>query len=301
MTTETFLQSNQLDTTRVWPESQEVPQLAGGSFRLWSLWEMERFYGEALLAVVKLVTDLSMLMDAQNLPRIGPDARLTQRTVRPLKEQFENTPYLEFLEFIGLNLSAEYCDELEKLLSLEEGIKLTDLGAKANALLDTMKRELGSCYLLHLNPKEENKYVDKFPFGENVTERFPLATNDIEEASKCLALHRFTASVFHSMRAVEIGLKALFKAVGAEEFAGKPYPSWHDFINKIRQAIKNKPGMSPEENQFYTDIVTLIEGFKLSWRNPTMHVDRIYTDEQAEDVFNAARSLMRRLAERIAE
>ena len=44
------------------------------------------------------------------------------------------------------------------------------------------------------------------PFGYDVAKAFPRASDDILEATKCYALERYTASVFHLMRAIEIGL-----------------------------------------------------------------------------------------------
>jgi hypothetical protein len=37
------------------------------------------------------------------------------------------------------------------------------------------------------------------------------------------------------------------------------------------------------------------------WRNATMHLDQIYTQDMAQDVFNAVSGFMRRMAARLDE
>src|SRR5262249_36883249 len=46
-------------------------------------------------------------------------------------------------------------------------------------------------------------------FGEQSCNAFPSSIRDIEEAAKCLVVGRSTASVFHLMRVMEIGLRSL--------------------------------------------------------------------------------------------
>ena len=40
---------------------------------------------------------------------------------------------------------------------------------------------------------------------------------------------------------------------------------------------------------------------KIAWRNPTMHIVRSYSPEEAEDVFRAVRTFIKRLSERFSE
>lgn len=48
-------------------------------------------------------------------------------------------------------------------------------------------------------------------FGEKVSLNFPSALEDIKEVGNCYATDRNTACVFHCMRVVEYGLRALAK------------------------------------------------------------------------------------------
>mgnify|MGYP001585324592 CR=1 FL=1 len=60
--------------------------------------------------------------------------------------------------------------------------------------------------------KDRQQYLaNENLFGEQVAKAFPSAEADIQDAGRCLAFNRWTASVFHSMRVLEIGLNALAK------------------------------------------------------------------------------------------
>jgi hypothetical protein len=45
----------------------------------------------------------------------------------------------------------------------------------------------------------------------------------------------------------------------------------------------------------------LLNATKDAWRNPTMHIEKKYTEEEAETIFFAVRSLMKRLVSRMDE
>lgn len=60
-------------------------------------------------------------------------------------------------------------------------------------------------------------YFDNYSarFTIDAFNAFPDAVEDIEEAGKCFALQRFTASVFHLMRAMEIAVRLCADRIGA--------------------------------------------------------------------------------------
>jgi hypothetical protein len=55
------------------------------------------------------------------------------------------------------------------------------------------------------------------------------------------------------------------------------------------------------DEAFFRDIAGDLTVIKIAWRNPTMHIVRHYTNEEAEEVFRAVRTFMRRLATRFVE
>jgi hypothetical protein len=59
---------------------------------------------------------------------------------------------------------------------------------------------------LALNIREADIYNNPRKGWEEIVERFPDTVTDIEEASKCFALSRYAAAIFHSVQVVEVGL-----------------------------------------------------------------------------------------------
>jgi hypothetical protein len=155
--------------------------------------------------------------------------------------------------------------------------------------------ELNEREFYYVQPERVKFYKEPMLMGKEVNDRFPLAIDDIEEAGKCLALGQGTACVLHTMRIIECGLKALGKALNV------PYaPSWEAYLKQISDNIakkhKNKTAKWKRDQAFYRDVSGDLLTIKQAWRNPTMHVERKYSVEEAEQIFVAAKNFMGRLA-----
>ena len=147
--------------------------------------------------------------------------------------------------------------------------------------------------------KYERYYEEPKLFGDEVFMNFPSANEDIAEAGTCLALERPTATVMHMMRVVEAGLIVLAKAVGVTK-----QNDWGAYLREIEKAlgasVKASGARSPDE-QFYAEAATTFDNMRRAWRNPTMHSDRSYTLERAEEILQSVRSFMRHLATNLHE
>ena len=55
------------------------------------------------------------------------------------------------------------------------------------------------------------------------------------------------------------------------------------------------------DEEFYSDSAVKFDRFKVALRNPSMHVDKSYTEERAREIFDATKALMQHLALRISE
>lgn len=160
--------------------------------------------------------------------------------------------------------------------------------------------ELCEREFLYVPQGKARYYKEAALFGKEVNDRFPKAIDDIEEAGKCLALGQGTACVLHTMRVMECGLRALASSFGI------PYaPSWESYLrqvsDKIAQKHKNKTAKWRREEKFYRDLSGDLLTVKQVWRNPTMHVDRKYSPDEAEQIFIATRAFMERLAGHFTE
>lgn len=119
-------------------------------------------------------------------------------------------------------------------------------------------------------------------FNKEVTSAFPSAVPDIREGNTCFALERWTACVFHMMRAAEIALRALASDRGVS-FPDKPtdYKEWGVIIDALSSKVGNlrKAGaklwptyeLKEQQISFYSDLVNHANGFNEVWRRHVSH------------------------------
>lgn len=111
--------------------------------------------------------------------------------------------------------------------------RLARMVALSEQLLQVYGDELNAQKLLPLSPWAERLLSEEPQFGPAVAHSFPSAEFDIQEAAKCLAFDRATASVMHLMRVMELGLRVLAKHYGVEADA-----SWNKTLNQIEAKIR---------------------------------------------------------------
>jgi hypothetical protein len=132
------------------------------------------------------------------------------------------------------------------------------------------------------------------PFGGDVFTAFNDAARDLDEASKCLALERNTAAVFHLMLAMERVLRRLAARMNATLVNKKgDWEKWSVLVSNMKAAIPAQP--LPEQDA-WTEAHNLLWGVGKVWRNETMHPADAYTDAEAQEIYDAVRVFMTRLA-----
>lgn len=209
-----------------------------------------------------------------------------------------------FLQQVSLDL-AEQCEKL-RLQVAAEGAK----GIPSTRSSDELQRAVAfvrDAITIGLNHRKffepEPQYARYFEnpklFGDQVFAAFPSATDDIAEAGTCLALERATACVMHLMRASEVALKALANSVGAGRQS-----DWGGYIREIYKELEKQvkaAGAATSDHQFYAEAAAQIDNVKRARRNPSMHVDKSYSQPRAEEILLATKSLMSHLATKISE
>lgn len=133
-------------------------------------------------------------------------------------------------------------------------------------------------------------------FGQKVFDQFGSAIQDVSEAGNCLALDRGTAVVFHLMRVMESGLRGLARELGI------PYaPSWESYLRQLIKIVESdwsaKSDDEKKKQPFYKDAIGDLQVVKVAWRNPTMHIVKSYSPEEALHVYLAVKQFMTRLAD----
>lgn len=159
--------------------------------------------------------------------------------------------------------------------------------------------ELKNLTFMYLGAKNSELYNNPLDFfGEQILESFPESQFDLEEAGKCYSLGRFTASVFHLMRAMESAVEPLAKKLNVT-IKNKYHErlSWGVVNSNLKDSIAALP--KGEDKDSWEKVNILLHGVNRAWRTKTAHPVATYTKEQANDIRNAVCGFMNEMSERI--
>jgi hypothetical protein len=214
-------------------------------------------------------------------------------------------PTQKFFAELGFHISADTIGELIDLLKKPNPMQnIQWLLDEVRSTRKLCERELKHKAFFYV-PPESSVYFPNLDnlhvFGEEVNEAFPGAAFDISESGTCLALGRASASVFHLMRVLEIGLAALGRVFGVS----LEHTNWGPAIDQIESKIKRMHETEPwksqpdrkKQQEFYAQAASHFGILKDAWRNYTMHARGFYTEEQARRIFQNTKSFMQNLSE----
>ena len=143
------------------------------------------------------------------------------------------------------------------------------------------------------------------PFGLDVASKSRSINYEIEEAAKCLALDRSTASAFHSIRSLESEFAPYQDAWGFLTLHELKDRNWGALLKSIKDNIEARwPGSSTRlsgDGQFFDNAYASLAATQNPWRNATIALDQVYTEQAARDIFNVVGAFMRRLSDRLDE
>jgi hypothetical protein len=181
---------------------------------------------------------------------------------------------------------------------LKTPVRSAELQHALYQLMGLMESEMTKRLFFVLQPDDAKSFKKDKAFGQVVFDCFPSARYDIEEAGTCFALERYSASVHHSMSALEPALKALAFNVGAAIKDGM----WKGVIDRIESKIadlkKSLPSGKDRNDRlnFLAHAAKEFFYFKDGWRNYIAHAKVQYDHEQALGAMNHAKVFMQTLA-----
>jgi hypothetical protein len=165
-------------------------------------------------------------------------------------------------------------------------------------LHDRITDELNETAFWQISTQDKPLFVANV-FGERASAAFPSMNFDMEESAKCLGLDRPTASVFHLMRLMEASLRIIVREMNMPGVV-VTNPSWDTILKKIddelHKTYQHKLPAWRSREQFFAEVAAHLRTIKTAWRNPTMHVEKKYTPEEARGIFNAVRAFILHLA-----
>jgi hypothetical protein len=195
---------------------------------------------------------------------------------------------------------------------INKGKKLPKAGEIHHALKElqtAIKNEISSRKFVMIESQKTDFLEQENLFGKLVGKKFPSAAADIKAAGNCLAMDLNTSAVFHLMRVVEYGLRALAKKLNIPIPADElEYAQWQTIIDQIYKSVKDLTNSAPgspkeksELREFYNGVMSEFSGFKDVWRNNIMHTRGKYNESEAKGVFERVRDFMQRLAPMVSD
>jgi hypothetical protein len=237
---------------------------------------------------------------------------------QPYLEPISDGPTLEILMSNSVNLE-DLCDllgaeitrrEVGRLKTALAGTYKPTYDDVRNAFTDINKRlrdELEKIVFLSLSSDDKKYFEPKAPlFGQQFAAKFQTeGVFELDEAAKCRALGRPTASVFHLMRIMEISIRATARCLHIPDPLKPAERNWGNMLKALREGIDQKwPTTSSrmsDDGALFDEIYASLDAVKNPWRNATMHVEKKYTDDEAEHIFTAVRGFVMKLASRCDE
>ncbi len=128
---------------------------------------------------------------------------------------------------------------------------------------------------------------------------FPNAALELEESSKCIVFGRHTASVFHAMRVLEYGIRALAASLGIEDPLKAQERNWSIVLGKIRDKLDSdwprSRRLANTKGAELEGLYATLDAVKSPWRNATMHVENVYLPHEALHILRCVGFFMQKL------
>lgn len=181
-------------------------------------------------------------------------------------------------------------DEVAKFLNILKMDNITISYIKEQKLLTNLKNliiyQLQSILFFHI-PTHRAEYYNNLSNWQVVIDRYPNLITNIDESGKCLALGRYTASVYHLALALETGVQELGTICSInsrDQVWGKITKAIQDYVdnNIINKKLK----------EHWTQVLAYLNNVRIAWRNTTMHPKNTYTEDEAIAIYAALRSFM---------
>ncbi|MGA9008747.1 MAG: hypothetical protein WB495_18165, partial [Xanthobacteraceae bacterium] len=174
-------------------------------------------------------------------------------------------------------------------------------------ITNSLRRELSLISVLIIEQKWQRYFVPDEPlFGADFAAKFKtIGAYELDEAAKCLALGRSTASAFHLMRLLEIGIRAMARCLKIPDPLKPAERNWAIILKHIWDGTEKKwpttAARMAGDGALFESLYASLDAVKNPWRNETIHVEKKYTDDEAEHIFVAVKGFMKLLASRMDE
>lgn len=268
-----------------------------GSYRLWNLSD------------IMITFDAKLYFQVVHVLSIWGSAKTPVDEEFPPADKTQNANnargYMRELSRMGFPASIATLNKIVEEFG-KDRCKWKDIRKYSEECLGRLIDEAGSTEFFALTVRESALFKNPREGWNAGIARFPNITDDVVEVSRCFALSRYSAAVFHSVQIVEAGLIELGGFIGVAD----PRSGW-TAVSKALDAIVQKPHkdrtrFEKRNFEFLEQMQGTVLALKNAWRNKISHVQgRLvvmsteFSPEVAEEIMFATRAFIRRLAEGI--
>lgn len=192
---------------------------------------------------------------------------------------------------------------LSELTSKAE-VHYEDFVSRTRAINSALWRELGDA-TLYLPSAEKVTAASKMKVEcEVIFAATPAVKTDILAGLQCWTSDQNVASVFHMMRAMEIGVQKFARRVGVKIVQVSPGRhvrelSWGQILDAMNGPLRALPQGTIKQKRRTEQLKaahSYLYGMKDAWRNPSMHFRASgYSDAETLDIINQVRAFLREL------
>jgi hypothetical protein len=223
-----------------------------------------------------------------------PNAKLSTEELSELQRRVERMS--AFADRIGLPTTHALLESRKSELPKTQG--------EWRILIEAIYSEMKGKLVLYVPPERARFF--KLQFDTQTVDAFPFASKEMQLAGRCLSAGMFTASVFHSMRAGEIGVRSLSDDLGVTFTYPADQAAWQNHQDQISMkigAMKQQPKSDKRDKDllFYSQAAAQLQYFNDGWRVRVAHARASYDEGDAISVLSHAVALINVLATRVKE
>lgn len=261
--------------------------------RLWSLWDM---INARITGLTELVAQITL---EERLREEWGDEPLEESDVEQIEGWMQVADKLATsFEMRGVQHRIAYIRHC-----IETGTTQRRISAEYRVLRETIVTDLRG-HILYRYPVRKAEVLMAWQEDWQASlASFPSARSDIFAAVDLWALSHSTAAVFHFMRVLEHGLRALAADLG-KTF---DIQNWQNILDEIESEVRQQAKTLPrgsaksERLRFLSEAAKEFHFFKDGWRNYVSHNRSIYDEHQARSVMDHVRSFMNGLSSQLSE
>jgi hypothetical protein len=263
-----------------------------------SAWDMLEINGQSFMHAVQEIRRVQTYMDRASDQEIWKAAIGVDR--KPIIAAAEGI--IQATQQLYARASNIAATRLKNALESNEKFTWTDLRSAMVDIDSRLRDELTLVKLFVLSDQESLALGSgQSLLGEFVSDRFPSMLFEIEEAAKCLALGRSTASAFHSMRALEVTIRALAAFLQIPDPTKPAERNWAVVLGAIKAKIDErypaKSRMPGSEGAKVEALYATLDAIKNPWRNATMHTENVYQPHEANHILQCVNVFVLNLAQ----